>query len=89
MANAKIALHPKHPERVCWGCEKLCAAKDLRCGNGTIRTLHPVELFGEDWTDWELQEIQPMGSSQSSAEERQADSCWKAFGAVTGMNPHS
>lgn len=22
---------------------------DMRCGNGTIRTPHPVELFGEDW----------------------------------------
>ena len=26
----------------------------LRCGNGTIRTQHPVELFGEDWLEWEL-----------------------------------
>ncbi len=30
------------------------AANDLRCGNGTIGTQHPVELFGEDWIDWEL-----------------------------------
>ena len=54
MAKFKIALNPKHPERLCWGCEKLCAANDLRCGNGTIRTQHPVELFGEDWIEWEL-----------------------------------
>lgn len=54
MAESKIALNPKHPERVCWGCEKLCPANDLRCGNGTIRTQHPVELFGEDWIEWEL-----------------------------------
>lgn len=54
MAKSKIALNPKHPERVCWGCEKLCPANDLRCGNGTIRTQHPVELFGEDWIEWEL-----------------------------------
>lgn len=54
MPKAKIALHPKHPERVCWGCDKYCSADDLRCGNGTIRTQHPVELFGEDWTEWEL-----------------------------------
>lgn len=46
---AKIPLHPKHPERVCWGCDLYCPAEDLRCGNGTIRTQHPVELFGEDW----------------------------------------
>lgn len=50
---AKIPLHPKHPERICWGCDKYCPADQLRCGNGTIRTQHPVELFGEDWTEWE------------------------------------
>ena len=44
--------HPKHPERVCWGCDKLCPAESLACGNGTIRTLHPSELFGEDWDEW-------------------------------------
>jgi hypothetical protein len=45
-------IHPKHPERICWGCDKYCPADDLRCGNGTIRTEHPVELFGEDWFEW-------------------------------------
>lgn len=53
---AKIPLHPKHPERVCWGCDQYCSADDLRCGNGTIRTQHPVELFGDDWADWALGE---------------------------------
>ncbi len=50
-AMAKIPLHPKHPERICWGCDLYCAAEDLRCGNGTIRTQHPVELFGENWME--------------------------------------
>jgi hypothetical protein len=45
-------LHPARPERVCWGCEKLCPAHDLACGNGTIRTPHPSELFGDDWLEW-------------------------------------
>lgn len=45
-------LHPKHPERVCWGCDKLCPAKSLACGNGTIRAPHPKELFGDDWLEW-------------------------------------
>ena len=45
-------LLPKHPERVCWGCDKYCPATDLACGNGTIRTMHPSELFGDDWIDW-------------------------------------
>lgn len=48
-------LHPKHPERVCWGCDKYCAADDLACGNGSVRTQHPVELFGEDWLEWSEQ----------------------------------
>ena len=54
VSKPKTTVHPKHPERVCWGCEKYCSADDLRCGNGTIRTQHPVELFGEDWLEWEL-----------------------------------
>jgi hypothetical protein len=45
----RIPLFPKHPERTCWGCDLYCPADDLRCGNGTIRTPHPVELFGDDW----------------------------------------
>jgi len=50
---AKIPLHPKHPERICWGCDKFCPADDLRCGNGTERAPHPVELFGDDWYESE------------------------------------
>jgi hypothetical protein len=49
---AKIPLHPKHPERVCWGCDKYCPADHLDCGNGTVRTQHPAELFGDDWLEW-------------------------------------
>jgi hypothetical protein len=48
----KIALHPAHPERVCWGCDKLCPADSLACGNGSERAMHPIELFGEDWLEW-------------------------------------
>lgn len=51
----KFPLHPKHPERICWGCEKFCSVDDLQCGNGSSRTLHPAELMGEDWYlfgDW-------------------------------------
>ena len=51
----KLPLTPKHPERVCWGCDKYCGADDLRCGNGTVRTQHPAELFGDDWFEWELE----------------------------------
>jgi hypothetical protein len=48
----RIPHNPKFPERICWGCDKYCPADDLACGNGTIRTLHPVELFGPDWQEW-------------------------------------
>ena len=54
---AKVPLHPKHPERVCWGCNKYCPADSLVCGNGTVRTQHPIELFGEDWLDWSLDSL--------------------------------
>jgi len=48
----RIALAPKHPERVCWGCDRYCPTRDLACGNGSIRTPHPSELFGDDWQQW-------------------------------------
>jgi hypothetical protein len=48
----KTLERPAHPERICWGCDKYCPADDLACGNGTIRTPHPCELFGDDWLDW-------------------------------------
>jgi hypothetical protein len=49
---ARIALKPPHPDRICWGCDKYCPADDPACGNGTIRTPHPIELFGDDWVEW-------------------------------------
>ena len=52
MRMTKIPLKPIHPERICWGCDKYCPAEDLRCGNGTVRTMHPCELFGDDWLEW-------------------------------------
>ncbi len=45
----KFPLHPKHPERICWGCDKYCPADSLICGNGSGRTEHPMEALGEDW----------------------------------------
>lgn len=48
-------LHPKHPERICWGCDKYCRNDDLQCGNGSIRIPHPCEDFGDHWYlqgDW-------------------------------------
>ncbi len=48
----KFPLHPKHPERICWGCDKYCPADSLLCGNGSGRTEHPMEIMGEDWYTW-------------------------------------
>lgn len=52
-------LHPAHPERICWGCDKLCPAEQLACANGTVRTQHPVELFGDDWEEWFARDDNP------------------------------
>jgi hypothetical protein len=40
---------PAHPERNCWGCDQYCAAHDMRCGNGSDRTQHPIEVLGALW----------------------------------------
>lgn len=48
----KFPVNPTHPERNCWGCDHYCSAKSMMCGNGSERTQHPVELFGEDWLEW-------------------------------------
>ena len=45
----KFPSNPPHPERLCWGCDLYCPATDLRCGNGSDRTPHPSELWGDDW----------------------------------------
>lgn len=51
--------HPAHPERICWGCDRYCPADKLMCGNGSVATLHPAELFGEDWLSWGLDAKKP------------------------------
>jgi hypothetical protein len=48
-------ISPKHPERICWGCDRYCPASSLACGNGSDRTMHPAEMIGDDWYlhgDW-------------------------------------
>ena len=50
----KFPTHPAHPERICWGCDRYCPADALMCGNGSLATPHPSELFGEDWLEWGL-----------------------------------
>jgi len=55
-------LHPKHPERICWGCDRYCAAAD--------RTMHPAEMLGDDWYehgDWGLGPEPPVADEPSAA----------------------
>lgn len=70
----KFPLHPKRPERICWGCDKYCAADNLGCGNGSERTPHPAELLGEDWYehgDWGLSETADDPSAPAPKEARE------------------
>ena len=67
--NARMAkrfpIRPAHPERTCWGCDKYCAAGDMACGNGSDRTQHPIELFGEGW---ERSGLDPLVSEEGPKE---------------------
>jgi hypothetical protein len=31
----------------------------MKCGNGSDRTQHPVELFGDDWLEFGNQNTEP------------------------------
>jgi hypothetical protein len=65
----RFPIHPGNPERVCWGCDQYCPAGSLRCGNGTDRTQHPVELFGEDWMEWGLDARDADDEAQRAADD--------------------
>ncbi|MFJ7812680.1 DUF3079 domain-containing protein [Pseudomonas asiatica] len=62
----KFPTNPSHPERICWGCDLYCPAKSLACGNGASRTMHPVELFGEDWDSFEDRLEKPIDREQGT-----------------------
>ena len=55
----KFPIHPQHPERICWGSDKYCPADSMVCGNGSVATPHPSELFGDDWMSWGLDAREP------------------------------
>jgi hypothetical protein len=63
--NKKFPVAPKSPHRICWGCDKYCPSDSLSCGNGSERTPHPAELFGEDWLEWGLGSAAPTIPSGS------------------------
>jgi hypothetical protein len=63
----KFPIHPAHPERTCWGCDRYCAAHEMICGNGTERTQHPIETFGEGWEREGLDPLRPADEESSVA----------------------
>ena len=71
--STKLPRHPVHPERLCWGCTKLCPANDLACGNGSIRAPHPAELFGDDWYEWIEREHSAKPSQSDQDEPHSSD----------------
>ena len=68
MTARKFPIRPAHPERTCWGCDKYCAADSLRCGNGSERTQHPIELFGEGWEHGGLDPFVPLPIDSAQAD---------------------
>ncbi|HEU4842840.1 MAG TPA: DUF3079 domain-containing protein [Burkholderiaceae bacterium] len=65
-------INPKHPERICWGCDKYCPVDSLACGNGSDRTQHPIELWGEGWQNFGLN-AQDKQDGAPSTEAGEAD----------------
>lgn len=63
----QFPTNPSHPERICSGCDLYCPAKALACGNGASRTMHPAELFGEDWDSFDNQLEKPIDREQGTA----------------------
>ena len=60
----KIPIHPAHPERICWGCDRYCSVDSMYCGNGSERAQHPIELFGDDWLEFGKEVVIPMQKAQ-------------------------
>lgn len=68
----KFPDSPAHPERTCWGCDRFCATNAMLCGNGSERTQHPVELFGEGWREWGNAPADPPTEVPSSQSQEAA-----------------
>ena len=64
----RFPIHPAHPERICWGCDKYCPADSLACGNGSGRTPHPVEFWGDGWHDWAPPEADGQVHTEEAAD---------------------
>jgi hypothetical protein len=63
----RFPIKPANPERICWGCDRYCPSDALMCGNGTVATMHPSELFGDDWMEWGLDAKQASDQADDAA----------------------
>jgi len=48
----RFPSHPRQPERILCGCDRVLPGELARCGNGCKRTRHPMENGGEDEVEW-------------------------------------
>lgn len=69
----RFPVLPAQPGRICWGCDRYCRVDALQCGNGSVATPHPSELFGEDWMEWGLDARQAAPSPADSVAGDHAD----------------
>ena len=70
--SKRFPVTPAHPERICWGCDRYCAADSMMCRNGSVATLHPSELFGADWESWGTHPQPPAGASDETVPVQRA-----------------
>ena len=69
----KFPLNPTHPERICCGCERYCPVDDIACGNGSDRTQHPIEIFGEGWEQWLLDDESKADKEHTALADKKSD----------------
>jgi hypothetical protein len=60
----RFPIHPARPELICWGCDRYCPADAMACGNGSDRTQHPAELFGDGWDSFGLNQPDRLPGAQ-------------------------
>ena len=65
--NAQEPRAARTPGTHLLGLRQVLPRRDLACGNGTIRTPHPCELFGDDWLEWSVLAAERRGSIRLNA----------------------
>ncbi|MGI9154695.1 MAG: DUF3079 domain-containing protein [Rubrivivax sp.] len=73
---------------MCWGCDRYCPVDDMVCGNGSVATLHPAELFGNAWANW-LPVGETMGLSRLTLESLTSSYHHSDDHAIDGSGPYA